>query len=145
MNVSEFAISQNRAASRADSTIANQRSQAQNFMRWCDGEGVSYLPASPAIVERYLLWLAEERHRSVSTISCALWAINRLHRESSLPEPGQHPDVQTAMAGIRRRFGAPPRQKRPLTIVELGKFEYDAGPDGLRDRAAVLVGSAACL
>ena len=144
MRIAEYEISQNRAASRAAETVAAQRGQTRRFIRWCDAAGLSYLPATPVVVEEYLGSLAQ-RGLTVSTIGMALWAIDRMHKESHLPEPGAHADVKTAMAGIRRRFGAPQRQKRPLTIVQLGGFEYDDGLDGFRDRAALLVGSAACL
>ena len=150
-------IRRNRQASKADET---KRALAKNwraFQRWCSGLGVAALPAQPAAVEAYLVYLADQhpvRDRAgrvvgnglrPASIQQALWSINAMHRLRGHQAPGAHPQVGTALAGILRRKAGRRKQQAPLTIEYLRRVRFPATLKGLRDKALLLVGFAGCL
>lgn len=155
--VDETLVRENRAASKAGETKRALLKNWHRFERWCAEVGEAALPAAPETVERFLLYLAERhavtdrcgtmlrRGLKPAAVSQALWAVNARHRMAGLPAPGDTTLVRTAMAGIRRRKGTRPRQQAPLTIEHLRAVPFRGDLKGLRDKALLLVGFAACL
>ena len=146
-------------AARAANTLRGYRSDWREWCGWCQREGLTALPASPAGISRYLTFLAGHGAR-VGTMSRRLSAIRFAHQIQNLPDPTEHARVLVVWEGIRRTHGAPPEQAAPLMPPEL--FDVlDACPTqrvwkrrgrppepdlaGHRDRALLLVGFVAAL
>jgi integrase len=155
--VDERLVRSNRLASKADETKRALLKNWTLFEGWCQDKGVACLPATPEVVEVFLLYLAD-RHpvqeragRTVrvglksSGVSQALWAINTRHRLAGHPPPGEYELIKTALAGIRRRKGSRRKQQAPFTIEHLRAIAFRADLKGRRDRALLLVGFAGCL
>jgi integrase len=155
--VDETLLRANRAASRAGETKRALLKNWTLFERWCAASGCAALPAQPEALERFLLYLSDQhevrdrrggllrRGLKPSAVGQALWAVNARHRMAGLPAPGEAPLVRTAMAGIRRRKAARPKQQAPLTIAHLQAVRFRADLKGRRDKALLLVGFAGCL
>ena len=150
-------IRANRGASKADETKRALTKNWATFQAWCVRVQLPALPARPEAVEAYLVYLADDHPvhdragrvirsglRPASVLQ-ALWAINQMHRLAGQPEPGADALVRTAMAGIRRRKVHRPKQQAPLTIDELAQVPFPSTLRGIRDKALLLVGFAACL
>lgn len=146
----------NRQAARAGET---KRALAKNwrlFEEWAFRAGIKSLPADPAAVEAFLLYLSDDHQRldrrgrplgqglKTASVQQALWAINARHRMAGLPPPGNSEAVRIAMAGIKRRKGMRRKQQAPLTIEHLRSIAFAPGLKGLRDKALLLVGFAGC-
>jgi len=98
---------------RAENTRRGYRSDLADFSAWCQAEGHQPLPAEPATVSAYLIWLA--RHEAkVSTISRRLSSIAYAHRFAGLTNPVDHPRVSVVWEGIRRQHAADVDQAPPL-------------------------------
>lgn len=112
------------------------------YARFCRDLGKDALPVDVEMVCRYLGARAFEG-RKVSSILQALAAIAHQQRLHGYAWMGDDPRLRAVVAGIRRKLGTRPEQKRPIeddllrTVV--GKIE---GDDllALRDRALLLVG-----
>lgn len=149
-------IRANRAASKADETKRGVTKNWDAFGRWCTARRVAALPASPLLVEAYLVYLADDhpvldrsgalvrKGMRPSSVRQALWAINLRHRLAGVDEPGQSEVVRTAMAGIRRRKVHRQKQQAPLTIEQIAAVPFGDDLKSLRDKALLLVGFAGC-
>lgn len=81
----------------------------------------------------------------VSTIRRRAAAITRAHRQAAQPSPVWDPRVLTVLEGIARTHGAPPVKKLALLrdpLLEVIDRIEPSTPDGLRDRALLLLGFA---
>jgi integrase len=155
--VDETLVRNNRAASKANETKRALLKNWERFESWCVAGGVASLPATPETVERFLLYLSDQhpvadrrgrvkrRGLRPSAVAQALWAINTRHRMAGLAAPGASALVKTALAGIRRRKAARPKQQAPLTIEHLRAVRFRDDLKGRRDKALLLVGFAGCL
>ncbi len=148
-------VHSNRRAARAKETNRALSKNWRLFTHWCAAAHHNPLPAELNTVEAFLLYLAE-RHlvktagslrqgMRPSAIQQALWTINTVHHLQHHAPPGNHVQIQTAMAGICRRKGMRPQQQAPLTPELLLKIPFENTLRGLRNRAMLLVGFAACL
>ena len=98
---------------RAANTWRGYRSDLADFSAWCQDHGCRPVPAEPAAVSAYLIWLA--RHQAkVSTISRRLSSIAYAHRFPSFANPVDHPRVSVVWEGIRRQHAAEVDQAPPL-------------------------------
>lgn len=133
------------------------------FIHWCEGldselrtQGetpgkLSYLPATPLLVQSYITDAAERgipsrqgsrppQPLSRSSIEVHLAAITAYHHAAKLPDPVAalpHDFLQ----GLRRRLAKAPRKKLALTQGQLGAIVAAHPRDtlrGLRDRAILL-------
>lgn len=127
--------------SRAPATIRAYKSDLRRFQGWCASRGQNSRPASPAVVALYLTDMAR-RGRRIATIERACAAIAYAHELAGFPSPRSSPLVQKAIAGLRRRLGVAPVQKRALEVEPLIEVIRAMPKDlvGLRDRAILLVG-----
>src|ERR1700689_1191128 len=106
------------------------------FKVWCDGKGVSSLPAIPETVAAFL---AAEAGAGVnpSTLSRRVAAIRYAHKLGGLETPTDAEGVKATMRGIRRTFGGARNKKAPAVAAKMHSMVATApeGLAGLRDRA----------
>jgi site-specific recombinase XerD len=113
------------------------------FKAWCDGKGVSSLPASPETVAAFL---AHETGNGTkpSTLGRRIAAIRYAHKLAHLDTPTDSEAVKATLRGIRRTFGGANVRKAPAVAAKMHSMVATA-PDrlsGLRDRALLLLGFA---
>jgi integrase len=104
--------------------------------------GLAALPAGGDTVALYLADCAAAGLKA-SSIGRALTAIVQAHLGASHASP-RSAAVKAVLQGIRRRHGAAPAQKAPLSLEELRRILEPLGdrPIEVRDRALLLVGFA---
>jgi site-specific recombinase XerD len=129
-------------ASKAESTIRGYRADWRDFCEWCDGHGVSPLPASPEGVASYIAECAGRL--KVGSIQRRINAIAEAHKAVGVESPTHHAMVTNTMKGIRRTKGGAAAQKAPAVTDDIRAMvdATDAGLIGARDRALVLLGFA---
>jgi len=129
-------------AEKAPSTRKACKTDFRMFREWCDGRGVSALPAAPETVASYLA--AHAATSKPSTLGRRVAAIRYAHKLASLEPPTDAEGVKATMRGIRRTFGTARTKKAPAIAAKMQSMVALA-PDsltGLRDRALLLVGFA---
>jgi site-specific recombinase XerD len=132
------------AAAQAPNTTKAYESDWRQFEQWADEYSLTAMPAAPATCALYLTALAQ-RGLKVSTIRRRAAAITRAHRQVEQPSPVWDPRVLTVLEGIARAHGAAPAKKVALLrdpLLELVDRIDPTTPDGLRDRALLLLGFA---
>ncbi|MBR1196589.1 site-specific integrase [Bradyrhizobium sp. AUGA SZCCT0240] len=129
-------------AEKAPSTRRAYGTDFRLFRAYCDGKGVSALPASPETVASYLA--AEALTAKPSTIGRRIAAIRYAHRLAGLETPTDAEGVKATVRGIRRTFGGATTKKAPAVAARMKSMAAlaPANLTGLRDRALLLVGFA---
>ena len=130
-------------AEKSEATRRGYRSDFGGFSRWCEGRGVSSLPASPATVAAFLAAEATAGAKA-STLSRKLASIRYAHRLAGVASPTDLEQVRAVMRGIRRDHGAAPHQKAPATAERIRDM-LALAPNtlkGKRDRALLAFGMA---
>jgi site-specific recombinase XerD len=129
-------------ASKAENTLRGYRADWRAFCAWCEGQGLSPLPASPETVAAYIAECAGRL--KVGSIQRRINAIAEAHKAVGLESPTHHAIVTNTMKGIRRTKGTAPTQKAPTLTEDIRAMvdATDAGLIGVRDRALVLLGFA---
>ncbi len=144
----ESALESEVAELRSHALAANsQRGYAadwRNFSAWCVAQGREALPASPETAGLYMA----DRSATLANASLtrAIAAISRHHREAGFHSPTQDARFRQLMAGIRRKNRAPQDAKQALLVEDL--FEILKQIPGLgkseavehRDRALLVIG-----
>lgn len=127
----------------AESTRRRYRGALKRFSAWCAERGEAPRPAAPETVAEYAAALADAG-KLVSTISAALAAIGEAHDSAGYESPVKSAAVRDTMAGIRRTLGTRPDKKSPATQDHVKAMASACGddPQGLRDRAVLLLGFA---
>jgi integrase len=133
------------AASRAENTTRVYRTGWAQFTAWCDGHGVTALPAGAETVALYVADLAKTA--KPATIDLRLAAISAAHRAAGHDSPTKEEAVRLVRRGVRRKLGTAQRQVRPVTVPDLRTMLQGLGTDpaGCRDRALLLIGFAGAL
>jgi len=123
----------------APSTIRAYRSNFENFIRFCDQNNTSALPASSEIVASYIKKLSG--HLKSSSIKIAVASIAALHNLNSLNDPAQTPNVKIEMRRMYRTLGRYSKQAYGINKDLLDKMvaATDDSLRGLRDKAILLV------
>jgi integrase len=131
------------AQAKSEATRRAYRASWGRFVAWCDERGLSALPADPGTVALYLSHLADSG-KKLATIQKALAALVEAQRAAGFPSPREDARVREVMKGIRRSLGVAPAQKDPISPTELRAMvrSRPATPQGLRDRALLLLGFA---
>jgi site-specific recombinase XerD len=128
-------------AEKAPSTRKAYGTDFRLFKAYCQGKGVSALPASPETVAAYLA--AEAKTAKPSTIGRRVAAIRYAHKLAGIaPLPTDAEGVKATVRGIRRTLGAAKNKKAPALAGKV-KAMVATAPDGLtglRDRALLLLG-----
>lgn len=129
-------------ASKAASTLRGYRADWREFCRWCEGERLAPLPATPEAVATYIAGCASRL--KVGSIQRRLNAIAEAHKAVGLPSPTGDGVVANTLKGIRRILGTAPAQKAPTLTADIRAMveAADCGIIGLRDRALILLGFA---
>lgn len=129
-------------AEKAASTRKAYGTDFRLFKAWCDGKGVSALPASPETVAAFLA--SELKAAKPSTLGRRIAAIRYAHKLAHLETPTDLEAVKATLRGIRRTFGGAKVRKAPAVAAKMLRMVAEA-PDGLiglRDRAVLLLGFA---
>jgi site-specific recombinase XerD len=123
----------------APSTIRAYRSNFETFIKYCDENKTSALPASGEIVASYIKKLSV--HLKSSSIKIAVASIASLHNLNSLNDPAQTPDVKIEMRRMYRTLGRYAKQAYGINKDLLDKMvaATDDSLRGIRDRAILLV------
>jgi len=126
---------------RASATQKAYSTDFRSFETWCEAQGLTSMPATPATVSVYLAALAGEGKRP-STIARALAGIADEHRHRGCAWVRGPSVIGDVMRGIRRRHGTAPDQKAPLSDDDMKAMVAILGEDlaGLRDRAILTMG-----
>lgn len=124
----------------AETTIDGYGRDFALFESWCRAREVSWLPASPEVIESYLLECIERL--KAPTLERRLSAIARMHRLFDLANPVETETVRLALRRIRRVRPCRPRQARGINRNLREQMLAACGDDmaGLRDRALVAIG-----
>lgn len=128
-------------AEKAPSTRKAYGTDFRLFTAYCEGKGVSALPASPATVAAYLA--AEAQISKPSTIGRRVAAIRYAHKLAGIePLPTDAEGVKATVRGIRRTLGSAKNKKAPAIAAKMKSMVATApeGLAGLRDRALLLLG-----
>ncbi|MET3840440.1 integrase [Bradyrhizobium sp. OAE829] len=112
------------------------------FRSYCEGKGVSALPASPETVASYLA--AEALTAKPSTIGRRVAAIRYAHKLAGLDAPTDAEGVKATVRGVRRTFGGAKTKKAPAVAARMKSMAAlaPANLTGMRDRALLLIGFA---
>jgi site-specific recombinase XerD len=123
----------------APSTIRAYKSNFENFIKYCDENNTTALPASSEIVASYIKKLSS--HLKSSSIKIAVASIAALHNLNSLKDPTQHPDVRIEMRRMYRKLGRYIKQAYGINKDLLNKMvaATDDSLRGIRDKAILLV------
>ncbi len=144
----ESALESEVAELRSHSLSANsQRGYAAdwtNFSAWCSAQGREALPASPDTAGLYMAYRSATLANA--SLTRAIAAIGRQHREAGFQSPTQDARFRQLMAGIRRKNRAPQDAKQALLVEDL--FAILKQIPGLgkseavehRDRALLVIG-----
>jgi site-specific recombinase XerD len=131
------------AHSKAYNTVRSYRSDWNDFVKWCEANGLEYLPATPKTVARYLTALSERC--KVSTLQRRLSAISQAHKQAGFAGISTREEpLHSVWEGIRRTKGTAQKGKAPVLIDDI-RAMVKSLPDnllGIRDRALLLVGFA---
>ena len=98
-------------AEKAPSTRKAYGTDFRLFKAYCEGKGVSALPASPETVAAYLA--TEAQTAKPSTIGRRVAAIRYAHKLADIETPTDSEGVKATLRGIRRTFGGRQGQESP--------------------------------
>jgi site-specific recombinase XerD len=123
----------------APSTIRAYKSNFENFIKFCDENNTTPLPASSEIVASYIKELST--HLKSSSIKIAVASIAALHNLNSLNDPTQTPNVKIEMRRMYRKLGRYSKQAYGINKDLLDKMvaATDDSLRGIRDKAILLV------
>ncbi|CAM8399705.1 XerD Site-specific recombinase XerD [Candidatus Methylopumilus universalis] len=123
----------------APATIRAYKSNFENFIKFCDENNTSALPASSEIIASYIKKLSS--HLKSSSIKIAVASIAALHNLNSLSDPTQTPDVKIEMRRMYRTLGRYAKQAYGVNKDLLDKMvaATDDSLRGVRDKAILLV------
>lgn len=115
----------------------------QRFTAWCQEYGRTPLPAEAATVGGFLVYLAREK--KVSTVRRHLASISKAHRLAKLQNPVLDQTVKDLIKGISLQKKVAPKQAKAFTLEHFKRTVQGISlerPDGVRDRALLLLGFA---
>jgi site-specific recombinase XerD len=123
----------------APSAIRAYRSNFEAFIKYCDENNVTALPAKPETVSIYIKNLSS--HLKSSSIKIAVASIAALHNLNSLNDPAQTPDLKIEMRRMYLTLGRYAKQTYGINKDLLDKMvaATDDSLRGVRDRAILLV------
>ena len=114
------------------------------FVRWCEENNASSLPAQPEVIAAYVRYLVEGE-KKIATIERALASISVAHRlKGHEPSPTSSKSVRKVVSAQKRLLGTLQRQVSPVSIEHLQRLvsELPGNVAGARDRAVLLEGFA---
>ncbi len=119
----------------------------KDFEQFCEAYGYIALPSSVDALKEYCVDRAKKLAKS--TLNRRVAAISRKHKEqSNVLNPVRDSTFRLLLSGLRRGNRTPQVQKKALLVADLveilGQIDTDT-PQGLRDRALLLIGFAGAL
>lgn len=124
----------------APATLKSYLTDVRLFVEWCDARGLSALPATVATVCAFL------EHQAIelcpSSVRRRLYAIRKVHRLLSLPDPSWAEDINITLRRVRRSKANRPKQAKGMTrdYLERCLAVQPDNPWGLRNRALISLG-----
>lgn len=147
-SINDYAESAARYVSTGQRGAANtQRAYAgdwQRFTSWCLEHGRESLPADVPTIAAFVTSLADS-NKKVSTIQRHCASISKAHVLARLPTPTDDRQFKELMEGISREKGVRQKQAPAFTLAYFKRMLLSIDstrPDGLRDRALLLLGLA---
>lgn len=124
----------------APATIRAYKANFEVFIRYCDENNVTALPARPETISQFIREISDG-HLKSSSIKIAVASIAAIHSLNALDNPTQHPDVKIEMRRMYRTLGRYAKQAYGINKDLLDKMilSTDSSLQGLRDRAILLV------
>ncbi len=131
---------QNLSGAYSDNTLRAYASDFRLFQVWCVHRGLSFLPAEPETLGRFIESQAET-HKP-STVCRRLVAISRVQKLFGFGDPTDNEDVRLTLRRMQRRQGRRQKQALGLTAHLRDRLIDAASKDlrGLRNRALIAVG-----
>lgn len=135
------------AKSKSERTLTEYKHWWGKFVRWCDANQRSPLPASVETLAGYMTWLASgqdtgQKPMATASINVAISAIKFAHRAAKEPINTDDPDLQAVWAGIRREIAKTrtTRRVRPILAEDLREMLEMLRPEVHREArdAAIL-------
>jgi integrase len=127
--------------------LNTQRAYAGDWRRfslWCQDHGRAALPAEVTTLAAFVTSLAEAG-KKVATIQRHCAAISKAHQLAKLPPPTDDRQFKDLMEGISREKGVRQHQAPAFTLAYFKRVVQSISlerPDGVRDRALLLLGLA---
>lgn len=121
-------------------TINGYRADFDAFEAWCLNQNKAALPASVATVCAYIE--ARGEVKSPATVRRCMFAIRKIHRLLSLPDPTHDEDIKISARRVFRGKATRPKQAKGLSRQTLKQF-CAIQPNslcGLRNRAMLQLG-----
>src|SRR6267143_1665567 len=106
------------AASRAASTRASYASSFRIFSEWCEKNGLSALPATPATVAAFI-GDQDTAGMKVATLGRRISAIKYFHKKAGEVSPTDDERVKSVIRGARRTLGVAPRKLAAATAEKI--------------------------
>jgi site-specific recombinase XerD len=133
-------------AEKAANTIRSYRAGWKVFIAWCDGVGVTPMPASLDALAGFFAHQADAG-MAWATIECRKGAIAYAHKLAGQTCPLNDDKIVALLTGIKRSIGTAKKQKAPVTAVLVHEMlnKIPRTLAGLRDRALLLIGLASAM
>ena len=127
-------------ASKAGNTVKAYSSDWQSFCSFCQGEGVSPLPAAPQTVAAWVASMAGSM--AAATIRRRLASVSQAHKLAGLDSPTSSEAVKSTFKGVLRVHGSQQRKAAPVRAKNLRRLVADAPETAkdARDLALILLG-----
>lgn len=133
-----------RQSAKASNTRKAYKTDWNQFLTWCSGQGLQPIPATADTIEAYVLHLADKENLKPSTIRRKISSIAMAHRSANLVDATKNEQVKMTLQGIERTKGVRPDGKQPISVQDLKQMvsTLDESIKGIRDRALLLFGFA---
>lgn len=124
----------------APATLRAYKTNFEVFIRYCDANNVSALPAQPETISQFIRKISDG-HLKSSSIKIAVASIAAMHSLNALENPNHHPDVKIEMRRMYRTLGRYTKQAYGINKDLLDKMilSTDNSLQGVRDRAILLI------
>ena len=124
----------------SDNTLRSYASDFRLFQVWCVQRGLSFLPAEPESLGRFIE--SQAKIHKPSTVCRRLAAISRVQKLCGFGDPTDDEDVRLTLRRMQRRQGRRQKQALGLTAHLRDRLIDAASKDlrGLRDSALIAVG-----
>ena len=116
----------------------------RRFTAWCQEHGRAALPADVLTLAAFVTSLAEAG-KKVATIQRHCAAVSKAHQLAGFPSPTDDRQFKTLLEGISREKGVRQKQAPAFTLAYFKRMLHGIDterPDGVRDRALLLLGLA---
>lgn len=124
----------------APRTLSSYRTDVEQYVDWCNTQGLEAFPSSVAALGGFLEHAAETK--AASTVKRHTAGISLVLRLMNLPDLTKHAEINLVLRRIKRTKGSRPQHAKGLTEEYLGQFiavQPDT-PVGWRNAAMISLG-----